>query len=1104
MWRCNYSLFFLLYFVVFVPSITAANTQIAQPQSASERNDPQNIELSDENLVIVEVFLEQASSGQSIEVYQHDGGFFMPLDFIMRLIDFPININSEEEIAQGWFIEEGRTFLLDVTRGEVVIEGKKTTFSKNLVQTYFDEIYVDSSLFSKWFPIDIELNFSRLALILKPRETLPIIAQRERAKERAGLSIFDQEKLPPAQIIESPFSAYSTPFADIDLGHTYSNRTDPQHRYDYALLMQGDVAYATGRLAVLGDSDDDISSARFTLGRSDANGDLLGGNATEFYVGDINAISVPLASSQTRGRGVVVSNIDLDTPDQFDTTTFIGDSQPGWEVELYRNGSLLDVLIVGDDGRYVFEDVEIFFGNNIFRIVSYGPQGQIREETKTLRIDNSLLPKGEFRYEASVDHKSRSLFGIDEEFLFAEHDDGIRAVLNTQYGLTDRTTATLGTVHAPIDDGNYHHYQVIGLRNSTGAFLTSLDFAYDHYNKGWASELSMNTSIKEVNVKLRHQQVNNFQSEEIFSGSNPRTSTTSLNLDGQLALPFSQSLGYGFGIGYDGFEEDLSRTFASNRLSIFFSGIGITNSLNYSRTDFSDGSSTFATGNFALRGRLLETLLRLTMNYQIEPTKEITSVGLSAQRQIFQKTDVLAEIRHDLVDDNLTSGTLSVNKSFKYARASAVIRADDDENYSIGTRLSFSVGREPRSGKWMVSGDSLAEEGAVSAQAYLDNNYNSIFDAEDELLTDTGYTIDRYPSGTQVGDATMITNLDNYRSSRIGVDVASIEDPFWIPKHEEYSVVGRPGKVVEVDFPVFVTSEIEGTVSLEKGAIIRDASHVDIQLMRAYSGVLVAQTRAEFDGFFLFQKVIPGEYYLQISDKHLKKVNAKPIYSELITIDEQSDIKSGYDLKIVQDSAPSKQDDDVTLTSAQKLTVAVENYAASAPEGNWLLIAGFENDNQAQDYWTRTFLSDAQFEHLSMVILSSQANNKAIGSVIKVADFSKAQGRAMCHIANTSGYNCQSNLENTTNAANTYDPTKQFYVSLGQFKRMENVKKYWRYLIQRHSDILSNHAYHIVTSKDAQANAQFTLKIGGFTTEYDANRKCELLRYRYLRCGIVQ
>lgn len=883
----------------------AAQPDTMTPVSANDKAQPV---LSYDNSLVVEVYLEKFPSDQNIEVYQHEGGYLLPLGFISQLIDFSIDVNVEDAVAQGWFISENRTFLLDLSRQEVVVEGEKKKFPHRLAVPNFDDIYVDSSLFSEWFPVDVELNFSRLILTLKPREKLPIQLRQEREKKWGRLGRAKQER-EYGEVENSPYSLYSVPFTDVDLSHNYNSNSNRENLASYSLLSQGDLGFATSRLSMAGDSQDALSNVRFRAGRSDYKGELLWGTATEFYVGDIEAVSVPLASSSSRGRGATISNIDLQRSSQFDSTSFIGDSLPGWEVELYRNGVLIGAQVVGNEGRYEFLDIDIFYGSNVFRIVSYGPQGQVQEEKKTLRIDSSILSKGQFRYEASVDEKSKSLFTTNDEDTVMLHDDGVRAVVNGEYGITSRTTGTFGTVYTPLDDGKSHHYQMLGLRNSMGPLLNSLNFAYDEENGGWASEFSVNTGISSVNIKAQHSIFSDFSSEVVTYSADPRVSNSALDIDGSVGVPLLGSVAYSLGGEYENFESDRAVKTLTNRLSTSIAGIALGNSLGWSRTEGEDESFTQLAGGFSVRGRYRGFFLRASTNYELEPIEQITSINLSAQKLLENEMNLRVELQQDLTNDNLTSVTTSLNKQFKYVRGSVVLRGDDNDNFSVGTRLSFSLGREPRSGAWVVDGRGISGDGAVSARAFLDANYDGVYNDGDEILPDAGFLINGRPRGETAKEAAFITGINTNSPSLVSVDVSTVEDPYWVSTKENYTVIGRPGKVMQLDFPIAITTEIDGTVFFAKGEMTRSAPHVTVQLVRP-DGEVVQETKAEFDGFYLFEKVIPGEYYVQLVQEELDRIKAVPVRSELIKITQGSDIISGMDLTIEYRSAV---DNDITI-----------------------------------------------------------------------------------------------------------------------------------------------------------------------------------------------
>ena len=178
---------------------------------------------------------------------------------------------------------------------------------------------------------------------------------------------------------------------------------------EYDGLLVSELAYNTGTLFFRGDQDE-LEDARLRMGQESPKGGAWGiPGLTLGYLGDVNGAAVPLVGTLS-GRGGVLSNYPLDRPDQFDQTTIEGDAPAGWEVELYRESTLLTFSKVGPDGRYRFEDIPLLFGRNDFRVVFIGPEGQIREESRNFTVGNAITRQGELHWRAFAgEHQRRTL-----------------------------------------------------------------------------------------------------------------------------------------------------------------------------------------------------------------------------------------------------------------------------------------------------------------------------------------------------------------------------------------------------------------------------------------------------------------------------------------------------------------------------------------------------------------------------------------------------------------------------------------------------------------------------------------------------------------------
>jgi len=84
---------------------------------AIESISSENIQLADENIILTEVFVEKIATSEIVEIYQYDGGFLVPLGLLSDILEFSVEVDSEQETANGWFIRENRIFSLDVVSG---------------------------------------------------------------------------------------------------------------------------------------------------------------------------------------------------------------------------------------------------------------------------------------------------------------------------------------------------------------------------------------------------------------------------------------------------------------------------------------------------------------------------------------------------------------------------------------------------------------------------------------------------------------------------------------------------------------------------------------------------------------------------------------------------------------------------------------------------------------------------------------------------------------------------------------------------------------------------------------------------------------------------
>jgi len=843
--------------------------------SASCAAEPAPGQGADEDLVL-QMVINDEEMEDIVEALQRGGKLYLPLGPLSGILDFNITVDKAAKTAKGWFIREQNTFALNTQSAE--IKGKTIALPPGGVFADDKELYVDSALLQDWWPLDFKVDRHRMTLDITTRETLPFEAKLLREKNQARLA---QQSQPTKELvlknIDAPYSAAEWPTVDLTMSPSYDSQ---QHflRDDYSLLAAGDFGYLTSRLYAAGDlGHGDVTDLRLSAGRDDYQARLLGpARASSFRFGDIDSSTLSQVVTPTQGRGFTVSNRSLDRPSNFDVTNFIGDTHPGWEVELYRNGTLISSQTVGSDGRYNFSNIPIIYGNNQFRVAFYGPQGQVEEVRKIVNAESSLLEKGQVTYDLSATQQDRSLFGISNETSVLPA--GLAGVGEFEYGLTRWLTLATGGAHVVLPDGD-HNYGTTGLRTSVKGVLATLDEAYDTSNHGVSTRLSLSTDVHDTLLTFQQQFAHDFETEQDAADLlNPIDRETVVRADKVLNIGPIDQLNSTLSYTAKQYENGRDETIWLNSLSKTVLGnITLTNTL----TDDTDnrGLDQF-TGVLNLRGYYGHTLLGGEIDYNESPPAGLSRFKVSALYPLkpgvsdnFTVTSQVTGGKSTQVE-NVTTFDLG---SYKI---SVDGRVSDPHDLFLGLTLNMSIGRVPDTvsgrNKWIFSGKPLADTGTVVVDPYIDNNYNQQRDPGEEAPPNASMKIGSQTIPVNADGEAIASQLPVNTTIKIMLDPNNQKaNPSWSAGVDAYTVVPRPGKVIAVGFPVFETSQIDGTVSVPAG---EKPAGFAVELVNA-DGQVVRSTHSAFDGYYLLDNVMPGSYNIRIGDSSLKErgfVQAEP------------------------------------------------------------------------------------------------------------------------------------------------------------------------------------------------------------------------------------
>ncbi len=840
---------------------TTTEAEATPEMAAAASLDSLVLQLNVNTLPMTE-FIEALDSGKRV---------YLPLNELSVLLDLAIEVDPKKREARGWFLQRENAIVL--TEAQATIRGKIYLLTSRDVLYRDDEFYISTQKLQQWLPMDFAINRRDLVLAITAREALPFEQKQQRAERRQlfeenEAQLKTREEIENSYIpVDNPYSAFRLPYTDFATVQGYRDGDDSKREGSYSLLSRGELGYMSSQIFAAGDianASEELSDLRAKLGRIDPNAEQLGAlHAREFSVGDNDSPVLPLVTRSALGRGIYISNRTLDRTDTFDTTNFIGNATPGFEAELYRNDVLVDFQTVGSNGRYEFRDVPVLFGINNFRLLLFGPQGQVEEQKFQFATGNALLKEGEFSYNFSADQKAKTVFSVSDTGLPFDAP-GIRTIGQVEYGVTSGLTLTTGGARTTLADGT-HDFITSGARASLFGVLASYDMAQDLKTSGRANNVSLSTSLSDYSLRSTYR-VNDggYVSEEEEILGTPTDTYRDAGITGPLNVPIIGELTMDLAAIERAFSNGRDENFVRNRLAKNAYGLNFTNELLYGYADIEQTNGTFST-----RGYYGEHLLGGNFNYTIDPEKQLDSITLTDQFPVGRITTNRVQVNQFLVGEQqvLINNTLTVD--LEESQLSLITEVKDSGDYFIGIGLNFSFGIIPETGAFHVQNRSFADAGSLQARAFMDENFNQQRDDNEEYLKNITYNVGNVRYEQNKGADGFISSLPGYDRVSASLDPASFDDPMLVSGIPGYKAEVRPGTTTLVEFPVQRASEIEGYVQRNGNADTPLANAV-LVLVNA-KGETIKRTISEFDGYYNFQGVMPGKFSVELEPAYAKK-----------------------------------------------------------------------------------------------------------------------------------------------------------------------------------------------------------------------------------------
>ncbi|GAB4186367.1 MAG: hypothetical protein Tsb002_10730 [Wenzhouxiangellaceae bacterium] len=857
---------------------------------------------ADDDLLIMTLAVDGQPVHDGLLAYRATEATLLPLSEVIAALNLALEVDVAAGTVKGWYRQPDQTLLLDVSRRQLFIAGQAVMSRWDLIEWHDFEIYVDSAVLGEWLGLEFIVELSTLSIKVPAVEWLPVAQRQQRQRRWQRLSDHDlnspdDDSQPPDSL---PYSWLSWPASDhhLTIGRARNGQLNT-NTFRYDLLAAGDSLRFATRYS--------INLARQLDGRTEFSGrlrlDRVMGQESPLYLrlGDFTAPAMTLIGQQRDGAGLMIGNVSVDESGlrsaDLSQTGLAGDALNGWDVELYRNNELLAFQTVDDSNRYQFDSVPLQFGLNLFRLVFYGPQGQRREVQQQLAIGDSMLPPGEQQWLATIHFSDRRWLPGQPRSLFRELEtgltrmDSLRGSLRYRRGLNRHWSLDTGLASVVDDLGQRRQWLSSALQGAYGSALLDFNFAADSAG-GVAAQVQSQWLRPQGQWQLGYAYFDHFNSPLISAS------------DGFGALRHQLQL------RWRGLLDSHPLTLESDYQQRQGGRFRWRNQIRYSRRQgpFNVAAALAVleqselpgqvSSNWLLSYRQPQWNINAQVNYLLQPQAQLQSANLTAGWRFSPDWNLRWNARMNFADelDDSLSMVLSWRQPSWVISLSGRYQAQDQ--YQINLSLFTSLYRAARQWRWHHR--STIASSACSARVFLDANGNGRFDDDEQVLTGIALRVNGAVQRERTDDNGLATLSELPVATPLAIQLheASLSNPFWAPlQSTPQRIALRPGQHHLLQFPVIETAEIDGTVWLNDSGGRAAAANVRVQVLDA-QGELVRTVTTAFDGFFLIDRLLPGEYTLRLEPQQMQRLRLHSRQHYQLALKEQGMIRSGMDFEI--------------------------------------------------------------------------------------------------------------------------------------------------------------------------------------------------------------